>query len=341
MSRNMESIFPDVFSYPDSKHEMQLSSIYEKSGQQGKTHGKYPNTNLNIQLQPQTNSQHYPHAFGHTSATVHMKCPSQMKSSGVEQSDSDNLPVTGATLREGNTREANTREGNTREGNMREGNSREGNTREYNVNTNNNGVVLPPMKRVVKCAISSTHSTFIISTLAVVHTLICLVTPVDTSPLMATIWGSFLHIWLIVTILQMISHSVYLCTPITMIGSFVHLSIVMVSAISIPALLFAEHLWLAPCLCIVIVTHQSLLLCLVYTQEKKIWIYALVGCVAVIIPMIQLVQIDSSNEDMVVASFMWSAMSIFILYVFAFANSKGAVLVDVTVGASPTWQLQE
>jgi hypothetical protein len=201
--------------------------------------------------------------------------------------------------------------------------------------------VLPPMKRVVKCAISSTHSTFIISTLAVVHTLICLVTPVDTSPLMATIWGSFLHIWLIVTILQMISHSVYLCTPITMIGSFVHLSIVMVSAISIPALLFAEHLWLAPCLCIVIVTHQSLLLCLVYTQEKKIWIYALVGCVAVIIPMIQLVQIDSSNEDMFVASFMWSAMSIFILYGFAFANSKGAVLVDVTVGASPTWQLQE
>ena len=139
----------------------------------------------------------------------------------------------------------------------------------------------------------------------------------------------------------MMFHSVYLCTTVTMISSFVHFSIIVLSAISIPASLFAEYPWLAFCLCVVIVAYQSLLLCLVYTQEQKPWIYALVGSFAVIIPMIQLVQIDSSNEDMIVASFMWSATSIFILYGFAFANSKGAVLVDVTVGASPTWQLQE
>jgi hypothetical protein len=61
----------------------------------------------------------------------------------------------------------------------------------------------------------------------------------------------------------------------------------------------------------------------------------------VLVSMIQLVQIDYSNEDMTVARCMWSAISIYTLYGFAFANSKGAVLVDVTVGASPTWQLQD
>ena len=331
MSRNIENIFPDVFSYPDSKQEIQLSSIYDKSGQHGKTQGKYPNTDSNSHSQSQTNSQQYTHAFGHATTQVHMKCPSQMKSSVVDMTNSDNSSVTGTTPRDGNTKNGNTRDGNTRDINAREG----------NMNTNNNVVILPPLRRVVKYAISSTNSVFIIATLAVLNLVLCFLIPETTSPILATMWGSFLHIWLLITILQMISHSVYFCTPITMISSFVHFSIVVISAISIPTSLFAEYFWMASCLCVVIVAHQSVLISLVYTHQKRQWIYALVGGVAVFVPMIQLVQIDSSNEEMVVASCIWSAMSIFFLYGFAFANSKRAVLVDVTVGASPTWQLQE
>ena len=317
MSRDMKNMFPDVFAYPDTKHEMNLSSIYEKP-ERGKTQGKYPNSNSNTQSQ--TN---YPQVFGEKTEKLHLNYPPQMKSSCVEESNSGNLPVTGVNLRE-----------------WRE-ETRDKEARECSLNTNNNGVILPPLRRVVKYAISSTQSTSIIATLAFVHTLTCLVVPLETSTLMATVWGSFLRIWLLITILQLISHSVYLCTSFTMIFSFVHFSFVVLTAISIPASLFDEHLWLAFFLCVVIVAYQSLLLCLVYTPEKKPWIYAIVGCFAVIIPLIQLVQIDSSNESMIVASFMWSAMSMFILYGFAFANSKRAVLVDVTVGASPTWQLQD
>jgi hypothetical protein len=69
--------------------------------------------------------------------------------------------------------------------------------------------------------------------------------------------------------------------------------------------------------------------------------YAVSASVLVFLPMIQLIQINAEREDTMFTSFVWSIISIYTLYGFAIANNKGAVLVDVTIGASPTWQLQE
>ena len=292
MSRNIESIFPDVFSYPESRHEIQLSSFYEQ-----------PRT----QAKPNTKTAQYPHAFGNPQPTP------QTKSIIVDSTKTGGILSGGSSTASGSSA----------------------------LNTGSNHVVLPPLRRVVKCAIQPTSTTLVVVAFMVITAVLCVTVPVDTAPILGTLWGSFLHTWVLVAILQVVSHSVYLCTPVEMFCSLAHLLVVATSAVMIPTTLFAQWLWLAPCLCIVIVTHQSQLLCLVYSHVSNQWAYALAGSSLVLLPMIQLIQIDSTKEDMKLASFVWSIISIYVLYMFAIVNNKGAVLVDVTIGASPTWQLQE
>ena len=245
----------------------------------------------------------YPHAFGHTQPAPQLKASTLETATGIIQG--------------GGTTGSNTSQ------------------------SSNTIVVLPPLRRVVKCSISSGPSTLLIVAFATTNTILCAIIPVSTTPLMGTLWGSFLSIWSLITILQLVLHSVYLCNPVAMVGSFVHLCVVVVSAIAIPRSLFSEWLWVAPCLCTIMVAHQSQLICLVYSHIHNQWIYAVAATLCVMIPMVQLIQIDSTQDDMVFASFVWSIISVYTLYGFAIANAKGAVLVDITVGASPTWQLQE
>ena len=61
----------------------------------------------------------------------------------------------------------------------------------------------------------------------------------------------------------------------------------------------------------------------------------------VLLAMIQLLQIDTVTDETLPACVVWSAVALYTLYGFALANSRAAVRVDVTVGASPTWQLQD
>lgn len=293
MSRNLDSIFPDVFSYPQSRQEIQLSSLYEKPRTQPKSSLK--------QVQ-------YPHAFGHTNPTISLKSHAQ------DATNTSITPVVGPSTAAGTT---------------------------GTIPVNNTSVVLPPMRRLIKFPVSSTYTSFMVVTFSIINTLLCVVIPITTTPLMGTLWGSFLHIWVLVTIMQTISHSVYMCTPTAMICTMVHLCVVVISAIVVPISLFAEWLWLAPCLCTVIVVHQVQLICLVYSHVPKQWMYAVSASVLVFLPMIQLIQINAEREDTMFTSFVWSIISIYTLYGFAIANNKGAVLVDVTIGASPTWQLQE
>jgi len=296
MSRNIESIFPDVFSYPESRHEIQLSSFYEQ-----------PRT----QAKPNAKSTQFTHLFGNPQPTPHLK------SIIVDATN------TGGTQSNGSSAAIGPSNGSS------------------NINAGNNHVILPPSRRVVKCLISYTSTTLLVVTFMIINAVSCMAVPESTSPILGTLWGGFLNFWALVTIVQMISHSVYLCTQTEIFCSLAHLFVVLSSTALIPTALFAKFLWLAPCLCIVIAAHQSQLLCLVYSHVRNQWIYALGGSTVVIISMIQLVQIDPTKEDMKLASFVWSLISIYTLYGFAIANSNGAVLVDVTIGASPTWQLQE
>ena len=202
-------------------------------------------------------------------------------------------------------------------------------------------VILLPMRRVVKFPISSTHTTIMVICFASINAGLFMLTPETITPALGTLWGRFMQFWLLMTLAQMVSHSVYLCTPIATCGSIAHFCIVLASAIIIPQQVFAQYLWVAPCLCFTITAYQSQLLCLVYSNIKNQWVYALVGSSFVLIPMTQLCLIDPTDKDMVFTSSIWSTISICALYGFAFANSKASVLVDVTVGASPTWQLQD
>ena len=291
MSRNVESIFPDVFSYPISKQEIQLSSFYEQ--------GRPPVKSILKENQ-------YPHAFGHAAPVQQTKSPIQDAKSTNNVSNSSVCTAGPGVIQPGN-----------------------------------NNVVLPPMRRVVKFHISSTHTTCVVILFVSVNSILCMSIPEHTTPILGTLWGSFVQFWLLITILQMLTHSVYLCTPLATTGSLLHFCIVLSCTILIPHSLFAHWLWVAPCLCFVIVAHQSQLLCLVYSHIHNQWIYALVGASIVLIPMTQLVLIDPAQTEMVFTSCIWSIVSIYTLYSFAFANNKAAVLVDVTVGASPTWQLQD
>jgi hypothetical protein len=285
MSRNSDSVFTDVFSYPVSKQQIQMTSFYD---------------NVRTQVKP----HQYPHAFGHTAPAPPMKAP--------------NADIATYTTANSST-----------------------SPRPGNLNTTTTGVALPPLRRVVKLSVSPIPASLAVVSLAVINTILCMVIPTDISPIIGTLWGSFLYLWLFITMLQLISHSVYLCTPMAMLGSSIHLFVVVTAVVLTPRSLFAKWLWLAPSLCVVIVAHQSQLICLVYTHVRHQWMYAVVGCVLVLLPMTQVIQIDATEQQMISTTCIWSAISIYTLYGFALANSRGAVLVDLTVGASPTWQLQE
>ena len=283
MSRNVDCIFPDVFSYPISKQEIQLSSFYEPA--------RPP-------VKPTLKESQY---------SQQSKIPIQDVKTTANVSNVNAYTGSG----------------------------------HGSIQTTGNNLVLPPMRRVVKFPISSIHTTIMVVCFAFTNGILCILTPEHITPALGTLWGRFAQFWLLITLAQMVSHSVYLCTPIATFGSIAHLCIVLTSAIIIPPPLFAHYLWLAPCLCCFITAYQSHILCLVYSNVHNQWIYAVVGSSFVLIPMTQLFLIDPNREDMVFTSFIWSSISICALYGFAFANSKASVLVDVTVGATPTWQLQE
>jgi len=290
MSR-IESIFPDVFSYPESRHEIQLSSFYEKP---------------RAQVKPSEKTAQYIHSFGNPQPTP------QSKSIIVDTMQTGGAQSNGPSTSIGSSN-----------------------------GSGNNIVVLPPSRKVVKCIIQSTSTTLLVIIFMITNTVLTMTVPVSTAPVLGTLWGSFLDIWVLITILQMISHSVYLCTQTEIFCSLAHLFIVLTSSVLIPKELFAQCLWLPPCICIIIVAHQSQLFFLVYSHLRYHWIYVIAGSTVLLVSMIQLVQIDPTKEDMQLASFVWSLVCIYVLYGFAIANNKGAVTVDVTIGASPAWQLQE
>jgi hypothetical protein len=200
---------------------------------------------------------------------------------------------------------------------------------------------VPPLRRVVKFSIQPHVATIGVALCALMNTILCIVFPSTITPLLGTQWGSFLYLWLLITIMQLVTHSVYLCTPTARFASVLHLSTVALSAVLLPRSMFARYLWIAPCLCIVLVSYQVYIFCLVYTPLHNAWMYAFVGSLLVLFPMTQLPRIDTHDTVLYGTASVWSAISIFTLYAFALANSRKAVLVDVIVGTSPTSQLQE
>jgi hypothetical protein len=203
-------------------------------------------------------------------------------------------------------------------------------------------VQLPPSRRVVKLTIVPPVATLAVGVCLALNVVLCLLVPAGMSPILATMWGSFLYLWLLVTFMQLVSHSVYMCTHTAVAFTLFHLLVVVATAVLIPRSLFARWYWIEACLSVVIATHQCLLSALVYTQVTNITIYIISVFLLALGPMTQLVQLDPSNEETFHTGCVYSVITISTLYVCALFNSHGAVLVDATVGACPTaWQSQE
>jgi hypothetical protein len=302
MSKNISDMFPDVFAYPSSNQEIQLSSFYDQPRVQAKT--SYSN----------------PHVFGHIPT-------------GTLSSNNSNSSKVGIGIAP-NCVGTSSNGGN-------QGSNYQLATANNSVTTGTGGIPLPPMRRVVKLSFSPQTTTLAVGISASVNVMLCLLIPASITPVMDTLWGCFLYIWALISIIQLISHSVYLCTPSAMTVSVLHTTLVTTSALVVPRSMSHQWLWIAPCICTLLIAYQVYMFCLIYTHIQRKWIYATLGSILVVLPLTQLIQIESVDTDTVVMCCVWSSISICTLYGFALANCNGAVLVDVTVGASPTWQLQE
>ena len=201
---------------------------------------------------------------------------------------------------------------------------------------------LPPSRRVVKLTIVPTVAALAVGGAMALNAALCLIIPLGISPTLATMWGSFLYLWLLITFVQLVSHSVYMCTFTAITFTIFHLIVVIATAVLVPRSLFARWFWIEACLSTVVTSYQCMLSVLVYTHVTNIKLYTSAVFLLALTPMTQLVQIDPSNEETLVAGCVYSVITISTLYAFAMSNSRGAVLVDATIGACPTsWQSQD
>lgn len=173
----------------------------------------------------------------------------------------------------------------------------------------------------------------------VLNVVLCVVIPLSVSTVLETLWGSFLSLWLLITFLQLVSHSVYMCTSTAVALTLFNLLVVVATAVMVPRLLFARWFWIEACLSVVVALHQCLLSVLVYTHVANINLYTTLMFLLATVPMTQLVLLDPAEEKTFTSGYMYSVFTITTLYVFALSNSRGAVIVEATIGACPTqWQ---
>jgi hypothetical protein len=212
---------------------------------------------------------------------------------------------------------------------------------------------LPPMRRVVKLSIQPNAVAWVVGTIGVVNVLAFVhavsmghgavaVAVVGQQPA-GVFWGLFLYLWTLVACIQLVVCSVYICTPFAVICVMSNL-VVVLGASLIHGDLFS-HIWVAPALCTVFVSHQCHLMWLVRAQSPSRKLYIAVAVGATLLPLTQLFR-DPAEVSAIDASapagistrdLTFSAMSMAALYMTALFNCSGAVVVDLTIGTSPLW----
>ena len=160
---------------------------------------------------------------------------------------------------------------------------------------------MPPSRRVVKLMIVPKFTSLIVGGGMALNAVLCLLIPLNISPLLATMWGGFVGLWLLVSFLQLVSHSVYLCTRRAVSLSLIHFFVVAMIAVLVPHSLFTRWLWVQACLSTVIASHQGLIFVLVYSHMRNCKLYATAICVLALTPMTQQVRLDPTNEETSIA----------------------------------------
>jgi len=202
-------------------------------------------------------------------------------------------------------------------------------------------VSIPALRRVVKFMITSTMSTSMVAFYFFLNTLLVLVVPESITPRLGTLWGSFLYLWLLITITQMISHAVYMCSDVSIISSFINIFLVSTSALLLPRSLFMRWSLLAPCMSFLFLIHQCHLFCLVYSHLRRRFVYIVVICIITLLPTTQITQQPIEIDGSMTMYTVYSLMTIGALYGLAFTNNYKSEIVDISIGTSPLWQPDE
>jgi hypothetical protein len=201
--------------------------------------------------------------------------------------------------------------------------------------------VLIPLRRIAKCTITPTISAISVAVCLVMNTIVSAAVPETISPSLVTQWGFFFYIWSFLTLIQLITQSVYMCSAFTVGLSMLHLmSVIVVAILPIHTLSLFSFSMTLFVMCTIITMYQGVVFSLVYSHVAYRLGYVVVASIFIILPIIQLAQIDYIDKNTTSYSSMCSAISIFSMYAFAFVNGIGALTVDVSVATNPTW-LQE
>jgi hypothetical protein len=194
--------------------------------------------------------------------------------------------------------------------------------------------ILPALRRITKFTVSPGMTSMLVVLCAVVNMMaLCFMPQIS---FIETLWAVFLQLWFVISLVQIVSHSVYVCSSLTLFLCSLHMSIISVVAILFPPSQIPLHMWVVHCVCSVLVAYQAHLFCLVYTHIHKSWVYASFGVLCVLISMTQTIAGDTVHAEGVNFSCLWSVLCIYTLYIFAFFNSRGSTPVDVAICMSPS-----
>jgi hypothetical protein len=305
-------MFPDVFeSSPSCKQTLQMSSFYE-------THDKMraqsrPQLKMSQQQQQQQQQQQvHPHGFGHISTVYQANVNTNKDPVDPDEVDISDTTHTVGILRNGSTSAYTTRQ------------------------------PLPvPLRRIAKFTITPSISVMSVVFCLILNIFASVAIPENINPSMMTQWGVFLYLWPFVTLIQLVPHSVYLCTPLTVWLSVLHLgTVAVVAVLPIHILSLFSFSMTLVVVCTIIALYQSVVFCLVYSHVARQWGYAILTSIFIILPTTQLTLIDYIDKDTTNYSSLLSAVSIFSMYAIAIVNGSGALTVDVSIAPNPTW-LQE
>lgn len=194
--------------------------------------------------------------------------------------------------------------------------------------------ILPALRRITKLTVSPFMTSILVVSCAAVNMMALCFMPQNS--FIETLWGVFLQLWFVISLVQIISHSVYVCTSLTLFLCSLHMSVISGAAILFLPSQIPLHMWVAHCVCSVLVAYQAHLFCLVYTHIHRNWVYASFGVACVVISMSQTIVGDTVQAEGVNFSSLWSVLCIYTLYIFAFFNNRGSAPVDLTICMSPS-----
>ena len=196
---------------------------------------------------------------------------------------------------------------------------------------------IPALRKIMKSAIIPTYVSGVFMCFAGLNTVIALVSYEDSMSLLRSEWEIFIRLWVFVTTIQLVAHSVYICTSLQTCIALLHFVVVFFVGVLPVQYVSVSLLWLIPIYRTITFAYQSALFYMIYPHVKRKWVYILAGVFFALSPMTTLLRTDVIDNESAGALFVYSTVSKYTLYIFAFINSYNANIVDVTIAPSPTW----